>query len=58
MLSLDPKKVFIKWAIPGLFFFIFVFSIIQLTVNVQYNFWPMIGFEPQTFGIGSDRSTK
>ena len=28
---------FKKWAIPGLFFFIFVFSI-QLTVNVQYIF--------------------
>ena len=46
-----------QWAIPGLFFFIFVFSI-QLTVNnVQYNFLPMTGFEPRTFGIGSNRST-
>ena len=39
-----------------LFFFIFVFSIL-LTVNVQYNFLPMTGFEPWTSGGGSDRST-
>ena len=31
---------FKKWAIPGLFFFNFVFSI-QLTVNVQNKFLPM-----------------
>ena len=44
-------------AIPGLFFFIFVFSV-QLTVNIdQYKFLPMTGFKPQTSGIGSDRST-
>ena len=40
-LELDLKicslSVFLKWAIPGLFFFIFVFSI-HLTVNVQYKF--------------------
>ena len=48
---------FKKWAIPGLFFFIFVFSI-QLTVNnVQYKCLPMIGFEPLTSGFGNDRST-
>ena len=47
---------FIKMAIPGLFFFIFVFSV-QLTVNIQYKFLPMTGFEPRTSGIGSDRST-
>ena len=44
-----------KWAIPGLFFFIFVFS----TVNskyVDYKILLMTGFEPQTSGIGSDRS--
>ena len=29
----------------------------QLTVNVQYKFSPMTGFEPQTSRIGSDRST-
>ena len=34
-------------AIPSLFFFIFVFSK-QLTVNVQYKFLPMTGFEPRT----------
>ena len=43
--------------IPGLFFFIFVFSI-QLTVNiVQFKFLSMTGFEPRTSGIRSDRST-
>ena len=42
-----------KCDIPGLFFFIFAFSI-QLTVNVQYKFLPMAGFEPRTSGIGSD----
>ena len=47
---------FFKWAIPGLYFFIFVFSI-QLTVNVKYKMLPMTGFEPRTSGIGSDRST-
>ena len=36
--------------------FIFVFSI-QLTVNIQYIFLPMTGFERQTSGIGSDHST-
>ena len=45
-----------KWAIPCLFFFIFVFSI-QITVNVQYNFLPMTGFEPRTSGVGSNRAT-
>ena len=43
-------------AIPGLFFFIFVFSI-QFTVNIIYTFLPMTGFELQTSRIGSDRST-
>ena len=46
----------LTFAIPGLFFLIFVFSI-QLIVNVQYNFLPMTGFEPRTSGIGSDYST-
>ena len=45
-----------KWASPGLFYFIFVISI-QLTVNVQYKFLPMTGFEPQTSQIGSNHST-
>ena len=47
---------FFKWASRSLFFFIFVFSI-QLTVNMQYNFLPMTGFEPRTSGVGSNRST-
>ena len=50
-----------KWAIPGLFSFIFVFSNTQLIVNkysIEINkFLPMTGFEPRTSGIGSDRST-
>ena len=45
---------FFKWAIPGLFFFIFVFSL-QLTV--QCKFLPMTRFELRTYGIGSNRST-
>ena len=50
-------KTFLKkWTIPGLFFFIFIFSI-HLTVNVQYKFLAMTGFETWTSGIGSDRST-
>ena len=47
---------FIKWANPGPFFFIFVFSI-QFTENIQYKFLPMTGFELRTSGVGSDRST-
>ena len=47
---------FKKWAIPGLFFLIFLFSI-QLTVNVKFKLLLMNGFEPRTSGIGSDRST-
>ena len=50
------EHYFLKWAIPSLFFYIFVFSI-QLTVYVQYNFLLMTGFEPRTSGIRSDRST-
>ena len=37
-------------------FIIFVFSK-QLTVNFQYEFLLMTGFEPWTSGIGSNRST-
>ena len=44
-----------KWTISGLFC-LFVFSI-QLTVNVQYNFLSMTGFELRTSGIGSNHST-
>ena len=49
-------QCFLKRDNPGLFFFIFVFSI-QLTVNFQYNFSPTTGFEPRTSGFRSDRST-
>ena len=45
--------IFFKWAIPGLFFFVFNISI-QLRVN---NFLPITGFEPRTSRIGRDRST-
>ena len=37
-------------------FLIFVFSI-QLTVNIQFHFLPMTGFERRTSGVGSDCST-
>ena len=47
---------FKKWAIPGLFLFIFVFST-QLTVNVQYKILPMTGSELRISGFGIDRST-
>ena len=39
--------LFFKCAIPGIFFFIFVFSIL-LTVNVQCKIFPMTGFESRT----------
>ena len=45
-----------NWAILGLFFFIFVFSI-QLSVNVQYTFLPMTGLEQCTSGIRCNHST-
>ena len=48
--------IFFKWAIPGLFFFIFVFSI-KLTVNVQYYFLSMTGFKPWSSGVGIKHST-
>ena len=41
---------------PGLFFLYFGFSI-QLTINVQYKYLPMTGFELQTSGVGSNCST-
>ena len=49
------SSFFLNGPFPA-FFFIFVFSI-QLTVNVQYKFLPMTGFELRTSGIGSDCST-
>ena len=51
------KTFFKKWAIPSLFFFIFIFSI-QLTVNKCFIYiLPMTGLELWTSGIRSDRST-
>ena len=49
-------NLLLKMAIPGLVFFIFVFSIQQI-VNVQDNFLPMTGWEPRTSGVAIDRST-
>ena len=49
------QYVFLK--IPGLFFFIFVFSIKQLVDNLVDKISLMMGFEPQIFGVGSDSST-
>ena len=46
-----------KWAIPHLFFYIFVLAL-QFTVeNVLYKSLPMTGFEPRTSGVWSDHST-
>ena len=42
-----------RWAIPGLLFFILVFSIVQLADKILQ----MTGFEPRISGVGSDRST-
>ena len=46
-IDISSLLVFLKMAIPGLFFFIFVF-LIQLTINVQYNFLTMTGFKRST----------
>ena len=54
--SFCSLSFFKKMAYPGLLFFTFVFSI-QLTVNVQYKFLPMPGFELQTSEVGSNGST-
>ena len=56
MLSLGKVFLYKRMAILGLFFFIFIFSK-QLTVNVQFNFLLMTGFELRTTGTGSNRST-
>ena len=45
--------LFYRWPIPGLFFFIFVFSIVQLEDKIM----PMTGFELQISVVGSDRFT-
>ena len=43
---------FLKRAIPGLFFFIFVFSI--GTQVFHFKIPLMTGFKPQTSGVGSN----
>ena len=50
------QLLFFKWAIPGVFFFIFLFSIHSWQFNI-YNFLPMTGFKPWTSGIVSNCST-
>ena len=45
------EDLFLKWAIPVLFFFIFVFS------TQKINDLSMTGFKPRTSGVGSDYST-
>ena len=56
--SVCPCTIFfLKWAIHGLFFFIFIF---QYTVDNKqtfylYKFWPMTVFELWTSAIGSNR---
>ena len=42
-----------RWAIPGLFFFKFVFSIVKLVDIIL----PMSGFKPWIFDVGSAGST-
>jgi len=50
--KIDRSSLHIKWAIPGLLFFIFS-TFQQLTENM---FMSMTGFEPQISGMSSDRS--
>ena len=46
-----------KWVIPGHFFLYFrLFNTVD-NKNVQYNYLPKTGFEPQTSGIKSNHST-
>ena len=53
----NPKTDFFKLATPGLFFFIFVFSRLQLTDNyIQKILLPTLGFEPRISGVVSNRS--
>ena len=48
--------MFFKWAIPGLFSFSFrLINTVDSKSSIY--FLPMTGFEPQTSGVGSDRST-
>ena len=57
LFSIIQKSIFIIHSFLKCFFlFVFVFSI-QLTVNVQYKFLPLTGFEPRASGVRIDRST-
>ena len=49
-------SIFLKWVIPGLFFFIFVFSIQLTEKEYSDKNSPMTGFELDTSGFGSDHS--
>ena len=54
---IGPAYNLLKLAIPGLFYFIFVFST-QLTVKQIFDkSLPMTGFKPWISGVGGDRST-
>ena len=44
-------------AIPSLFFFIFVSSIILLVYNLVEKILPMLGLKPRISCVGSNRST-
>ena len=48
-------ELFLRWAIPDLFFYIFVFSIFNL--QLVDTTLPMLGFKPRISGVGSDCST-
>ena len=48
---------FFEWAIPGLFFFIFVSFTVDSIQMSYIKVLTMTGFEPQTSGVGSDCST-
>ena len=51
--SLTTLSFFKDGPFPASFSFIFIFSIVQLVGKIL----PMLGFEPQISGVGSDRST-
>ena len=52
-----PWYFLTKWAIPCLFFFIFVFSTELTLNNCSIKVLPMIGFELRISGVGGDCST-